>query len=715
MKFKLALILFFFFFIQCFTTLNAQVKIAMNHQPYMDDTFKDYPFYSGDDLGLTYSQKKSTFKIWSPPAMNARILLYEDGLSGKPYLVKEMKKSGKGIWKTKIKGDLEGKFYTFQVLIDSVVVEKKKAESNDVSSDLAPQQERTLPEAKFPPPIKRDTFWNIETVDPYAKAVGVNGYRGMVVDLAKTNPAGWDNDQRPPLKNINDITLYELHLRDFSVYPSSGITHKGKFLSLTEKGTKNESGQATGLDHLIELGITHVHLLPVFDFSSIDESSPKSRQYNWGYDPQNYNVPEGSYSTDPYDGSVRIREFKEMVKALHDNGIRVVMDVVYNHTSSGRSSVFQRLVPFYFYRLNDDGYFSNASGCGNETASERPMMRKFMLESMKYWVNEYHIDGFRVDLMGIHDVETMNQIESELKKIDPTIFIYGEGWTAGESPFSEQDRAVKSNARKVPGIAFFCDEFRDAVKGHVFTPNAKGFASGEDGLVASAKFGIVGGIEHPQVDNKKVNYSKYPWALSPLQCINYVSCHDNHTLYDRLVNSCPGEPDEELLKIIKLAQTMVFTSQGVPFLLAGEEFVRSKEGVENSFESPDRINQINWDNKQKYNDLFDYHRKLIALRKAHPAFKMGNAEMVRQKLQFLDLPMENVIAYELKDHANGDPWKNILVFFNGNKIGKRVQIPDGNWQYILYRDNINLDGMGSVSSNYINLDGRSAVILAEQD
>ncbi|MAT55839.1 MAG: type I pullulanase [Saprospirales bacterium] len=714
MKLKpvLSLILFAVFFFANSTT--AQVKMAINHQPYRDDVFNAYPVYTGDDLGLTYSKKKSVFKIWSPPAMAARLLIYEKGVGGKPLMVKDMKRKKGGVWVAKIKGDLEGRFYTFQVKVDSIVKEKKEAPPAELTTDGAAEQPAASSEATWPPPVKKDTFWNAETPDPYARAVGVNGLRAMVVDLEKTNPPGWEKDQRPPLKGYNDIILYELHLRDFSVHPSSGIKYKGKFLSLTETGTKNPAGQATGIDHLKELGVTHVHLLPVFDFKSIDESIPNNTDYNWGYDPQNYNVPEGSYSTDPFDGRVRIKEFKEMVKALHDNGIRVIMDVVYNHTYSGKNSVFNLLVPYYYYRLTDDGYFSNASGCGNETASERPMMRKFMLESMKYWVEEYHIDGFRVDLMGIHDIETMNLISRELRKIDPTIFIYGEGWTAGSSPFDEQQRAVKTNAWKLDHIAVFSDEFRDGVKGHVFTPKAKGFASGEAGLEESVKFGIVGAIEHPQVDNKQVNYSKYPWAKSPLQCIDYVSCHDNHTLYDRLVNSCPGEPEEELLKMIKLAQTLVFTSQGVPFLHAGEEFVRSKKGVENSFDSPDEINQILWNNKQRYEELYDYHRKLIALRKAHPAFKMGDAEMVRQHLQFLDLPVENVIGYVLKDHANGDSWKNILLLFNGNKIGKRVEIPEGNWKYIVYKGNINPDGMGNVQGNYINLDGRAAVILAEE-
>jgi len=481
------------------SSVSKDKYMRPNDQIITYDSLNSYHAYNGGDLGLRYSSKKSKFKIWSPPAKEARLFLYDKGMGGDTLLIKDMKKGKHGTWSAAVRGDQEGRFYTFQVLID--------------------------------------TTWLAETPDPYAVATGVNGHRAMVVNLADTNPKGWENDLRPPLKNISDIVLYELHLRDISMHPSSGIEHKGKYLGLTETGTHTSSGTSTGLDHIKDLGVTHVHLLPVFDFASVDESALQVPQYNWGYDPQNYNVPEGSYSTDPFDGRVRIKEFKQMVKTLHENGLRVVMDVVYNHTSSTDGSVFNNLVPWYYYRLTDHGGYSNASGCGNETASERPMMRKFMLESMLYWAKEYHVDGFRVDLMGIHDIKTMNLIADELHKIDPTIFIYGEGWTAGDSPYDPQERAIKTNTWKLHGIAVFSDEFRDGVKGDVFTKNAKGFASGETGLRESVKFGIAGAINHPQIDYKMVNYSKAPWSNSPLQCINYVSCHDNHTLYDRLRNT----------------------------------------------------------------------------------------------------------------------------------------------------------------------------------
>ncbi|MFT5384794.1 MAG: pullulanase, partial [Saprospiraceae bacterium] len=415
--------------------------------------FLNYPTYSKNDLGLSYTPQKSTFKVYAPDADAVYMNFYEDGVIEESYLVDQMTQGDSSVWETTIKGDLLGKFYTFQTF--------------------------------------RGHGWLKEVPDPYAKAVGVNGLRAMVVDLSKTNPEGWENDQRPPLANPNDIILYELHVRDLTIHSGSAFKNRGKFLGLTESGVTNSQGLSAGLDHIKELGVTHVHLLPSYDFLSLDESKPEDNKYNWGYDPQNYNVPEGSYSTNPFDGNVRIREFKKMVQTFHENGIRVILDVVYNHTGSSMESNFYALVPGYYYRLNDNGSLSNASGCGNETASERPMMRKFIIESVKYWAEEYHLDGFRFDLMGIHDIETMNEISAELHKIDPSIFIYGEGWTAGPSPLAENRRAVKKNTKELKNIAVFSDDMRDAVKGHVFTPDAKAFISGLDSLEESVKFGIV--------------------------------------------------------------------------------------------------------------------------------------------------------------------------------------------------------------------------------
>lgn len=635
-----------------------------------------FPVYGGKDLGLNYTPSKSTFKLWSPPASEVVLHFYDSALDSKPIQQIKMKKGKNGVWESKLKGDLAGKYYDFQVRID--------------------------------------TFWLKPTVDPYAKAVGTNGVRAQVVDLKKTNPSGWDNDKRPVQKSFADIILYELHLRDISIDESSGINNKGKYLGLTETGTKSPQGLATGLDHIKELGVTHVHLLPAFDFRSIDERPEIYKNYNWGYDPQNYNVPEGTYATDAADGSKRILEFKTMVKTLHDNGLRVVMDVVYNHTGATEESVFNQTVPSYFYRTLDNGMYSNGTACGNEVASERPMARKFIVESMLYWAKEYHVDGFRVDLMGVHDIETMNQVAAELRKVDPTIFIYGEGWSAGECKLPEEKRAVKANVPKLDGIAAFSDEMRDGIKGHVFTPSAKGFVSGENKLEESVKFGIVGGTAHPQLDLSKVNYTKKAWANTPQQCINYASCHDNHTLWDRLILSCTRNTETERLNMDKLAQTIVLTSQGVPFLHAGEEFVRTKNLVENSFESSDEINNINWENKEKYKDLFEYYQLLIRLRKEHPAFRMTSQAQIAQNLKFIDLKFENTIGYILGDHANGDTWKRILVMFNGNENGKRIEVPEGNWKIICTNNRIDLNGMGINKTGFAMVGPHAAYILVEE-
>ena len=457
-------------------------------------SFGQYPVYTGRDLGATYTLDKTTFKLWAPPARDARVHLYTDDLTGQPQRIIDLARGERGVWTAEVPGDLDGIYYTFQT----------KIQGN----------------------------WQGEAADPYARAVGTNGVRAQVVDLSQTNPAGWSNDQRPPLAAPEDIILYELHIRDMSIHPQSGIEYKGKYLGLTEAGTTGPNGVTTGLDHLKELGITHVHLLPSFDFLSVDESRPDSAQYNWGYDPQNYNVPEGSYSTNPKDGAVRIREFKQMVQALHNAGIRVIMDVVYNHTGRSEDSKFNRLVPGYYYRQREDGSLSDASACGNEIASERPMVRKFIRESVQYWVDEYHIDGFRFDLMGIHDIQTMNEISTSLHAIDSTIFIYGEGWTASASPLPDSLRALKANTGQLKGVAAFSDELRDALKGSVFEPEERGFVTGRPGLEESIKFGIVAAGPHDQVEYDSVNYSKAPWAPQPHQCINYVSCHDNHTLWD---------------------------------------------------------------------------------------------------------------------------------------------------------------------------------------
>ena len=470
-----------------------------------------------------------------------------------------------------------------------------------------------------------------------------------------------------------------MHVRDASISPHSGIALKGKFLGLTEKGTKNPAGLSTGLDHLKELGVTHIHLLPSYDFYTIDETQPNKPQYNWGYDPLNYNVPEGSYSTNARDGLTRIREFKELIKTFHDNGLRVVMDVVYNHTMLTQDSWFNQIAPGYYYRQNKDGTFSNATACNNETASERPMMRKYILESVKYWVKEYHVDGFRFDLMGVHDIETMNLIAKELRAIKPDILLYGEGWTAGASPLPDDLRALKKNASKLDDIAVFSDDIRDGIKGSVFDAKDRGFASGKKGMEESMKFGIVAATNHPQVRFDSVNYSKAPYALSPAQVVTYCECHDNNVLFDKLKISCPEATEQQLREMHKLALTIVLSSQGISFLHAGTEFLRSKKGVENSFESGDSINAIDWDLKTRNKDVFLYTQKLIEMRKSHPAFRMTTAADIAANLHFLS-SSGNLISYTLNGAAAGDKWKNIFVAFNGSSHAKQLVLPAGKWK-----------------------------------
>ncbi len=637
-------------------------------------SFQEYPVYTGDDLELTYSPDESKFRVWAPTADAVKLLLYDNGSEGAAYEVTDMKRSTDGTWKKEITEDLKGKFYTFQIRIG----EK----------------------------------WFSETPGMWVKATGVNGKRAAIIDMNTTNPEGWESDKRPPLNNFTDISIYEVHVHDFSVSSNSGMKNKGKFLAFTETGTKNTAGEATGIDHLKELGITHVHLLPSYDYASIDETKLNENKYNWGYDPLNYNVPEGGYSTNPYDPVSRIKEFKSMVQSLHKAGIRVVMDVVYNHTFTGEESHLNLLAPSYFYRQNADSTWSNASGCGNETASERPMMRKFIVESVVYWATEYHVDGFRFDLMGIHDIETMNEVRAALDKIDPTIFIYGEGWTAANSPLAEEERAVKKNAKQLNGIAVFSDDIRDALKGSWMHSEIHGFVSGTDSLEESVKFGIAGGIQHGQIDYTKPIYSKAPYVNQPTQTINYVSCHDDMCLVDKLKESKPvGATDAELVRFNKLAQTVIFTSQGVPFIYAGEEVYRNKKGIHNTYQSPDSINQIDWDFKTKYNDVFTYYHGLIALRKAHPAFRISKAELIQKHLTFLDSIPQNVVAYKLSDHVNGDSWKDILVILNGNRKAMTLNIPEGNWNIVCHDGQINLTGIKPVSGMSFTVAPSSASIL----
>ena len=642
---------------------------------------------------MIYSKVKTLFKLNAPTTVNldgmtgattqidkkkqVEIHIYEDGQGGKAIKTIKMKASGENRWEATVKGDLKGKFYTF-----------------DIGKG--------------------------ETPGVFAKAVGVNGMRGAIVDMAETNPQGWENDQRPVIQSPADLVIYEMHWRDFSIDVSSGLKNKGKFLALTEP---------KAIEHLKSLGVNAVHILPSFDYASVDETKLDTPQYNWGYDPKNYNVPEGSYSTDPYNPVTRIKEFKQMVQALHKAGIRVILDVVYNHTFNIDHSNFQLTYPDMYYRKTADGKYSDGSGCGNETASEKPLMREFMLESVKYWIDEYHIDGFRFDLMGVHDIETMQQIRAEVNKIDPSIYIYGEGWSAGSCAYPVDKLAMKANAQQLNGIAAFSDDMRDALRGPFSDDHKGALLAGIPGEEESLKFGIVGGIAHPQVDMTKVNYDKKPWTNNPTEQISYVSCHDDMCLVDRLKASIPSLTDKnipekertaELIRIDQLAQTAVFTSQGVPFILSGEEMLRDKKGVHNSYNSPDSINHLDWNNLQRYPQLFAYYKNLIQLRKNHPAFRLATGDKVRQHLEFLpavnskDVKQDCLVGFLLKDLQEIDAWKTIVVIYNFNKEAKEMAIPEGNYTIACCNGTIDEAGLGEVSGKEVLVDGQSALILFQK-
>lgn len=651
-----------------------------NSQSAYDAQFKEYPTYNGDDLELTVDDAGTHFRLWSPKAQEVVLNLYDDGNTGIPFSSQKMDfDAATGTWTLTLPEQLYGKFYTFKVLFDGK--------------------------------------WLDETPGVWAKAVGVNGKRAAIINFSETNPAGWEFDKGPEVNNFSDVIVYEMHHRDMSMHPSSGIANKGKFLALTEPGTTSPEGEATGIDHLKELGVTHVHILPSYDYNSVDEMNLQNNTYNWGYDPLNYNAPEGSYSTNPSDPATRVREMKEMIKALHDAGIGVIMDVVYNHTAQNDDSNFELTAPGYYHRHWDDGQYSDASGCGNETASDLQQMRDYIINSTKYWADEYHIDGFRFDLMAIHDTETMNQVAAELKKINPSIFVYGEGWTAGDSPLAPERRALKENVSKMTDIAVFSDDIRDAVKGHYTDASDRGFATGKPGLEETVKIGIVASTAHPQVDYKKGNNSKFAYADSPEMIVNYVSCHDDLCLTDKLKKSMEGESEENMLNAAKLAQTIVFTSQGTPFMFAGEEVWRDKQGVHNSYKSPDSINAIDWSNKAKYRDQFDYYKGLIELRKAHPAFRMTTAKDIAKNLVFDKTDTSknpNLISYSLKNHANGDEWEEIKVVFNGASEARTVNIKKGNWTVIARDGKINPEGMGNFAGGKIELPAYSALILAKE-
>ncbi len=664
-----------------FNLTNYSLDEIDSKKLYFSKEFKENYLYKKNDLGIILEKNSTSFKLWAPIATKVFINFYKDSFSDSLIYTKEMTKKDKGIFYLKVDENLNGIYYTFSV----------------------------------------ENFGSlVEVVDPYAKAVGVNGKRGLIIDLSHTNPENWKEDKVIKLKNKTDAIIYEVHMKDFSTYVNSGIKNKGKFLSFTEKNTKNRYGDITGISHLKELGITHVHLLPVYDFESIDESIKNNNSYNWGYDPQNYNCIEGSYSSDAFNGYTRIKEFKELIKALHKENIGVIMDVVYNHTYDSENSNLNKIVPHYYHRCNEKGKFSNGSGCGNEIATEKFMVRKFIIDSVCYLASEYHLDGFRFDLMGLMDIETMNQLQNSLEKINPNIILYGEGWQASKSLLNNENSASKLNAYKLSeNIGCFSDDIRDSMRGSFTNKTSGGFVSNISGYAESVRFGIVSSVFHPQIDYNKPMYSKKPWAQSPSQCINYNSSHDDETIFDRLTLSNKNASKEKLIFMNKMCAMIVLTSQGIPFLHAGEEFLRTKRDEKgnifhNTYNMCEKINEINWDEKSKNKEIFNYYKGLIKLRKNHEAFRMPTKELISKHLKFIDNHNEDFIGYFINDYKN-DKWKNIGVFLNPTEKDFIINLNKPNWIIVLDNNNSSEKSLGEINSNILNLKSFSQLIIVDKE
>ncbi len=616
-------------------------------------------YYGGNDLGNIYTPQHTKFRVWAPTASEAKLVTYKKW-NDKIGTEINMKQSEKGTWKAELTGNQKGLFYTYKVKIGDK--------------------------------------WT-EAVDPYARAASVNGDKGAVVDLEETNPKKWKANKKPKFKNPEDAIIYELHVRDLSIQPESGIKRKGKYLGVTEKGTRGPEGVKTGLDHMKDLGVTHVQLLPIFDYASVNEENLNEPQYNWGYDPKNFNVPEGSYSTNPYEPTVRITELKQMIQTLHDNNIRVVMDVVYNHMYNAAESNFHKLVPGYYYRYNEDGTFANGTGVGNDTASERKMMRKFMVDSVTYWAKEYNLDGFRFDLMGIHDYETMNEIRKAVNQIDPSIILHGEGWDLN-TPLAAELKANQKNAEKMKGIAHFNDNIRDGLKGSVFEEKENGFVNGKDNMEDRIKKGITAGIYYD------INSSTYQ---DPEQVLTYVEAHDNHTLWDKLELTNPGDSEEVRKQMHKLSSSILLTSQGIPFLHAGQEFMRTKYGDHNSYKSPDSINQMDWLRRAAFNNEVDYMKGLIDLRKKYAAFRMTSAEQIKKQVSFIDAP-KNVVAYSIK--GNGNKNEYFMVTHNANREAVDITLPSkGPWKVLVDGKQAGSKTLYVVHDNKIKVPALSSLVL----
>ncbi len=618
-------------------------------------------YYGGNDLGNIYTPQHTKFRLWAPTASEAKLVTYKKW-NDKIGTEINMQQGEKGTWKAELRGNQKGLLYTYKVKIGDK--------------------------------------WT-EAVDPYARAASVNGDKGAVVDLEETNPKKWKANKKPKFKNPEDAIIYELHVRDLSIQPESGIKQKGKYLGVTETGTRGPEGVKTGLDHMKDLGITHVQLLPIFDYASVNEENLNEPQYNWGYDPKNFNVPEGSYSTNPYEPSVRITELKQMIQTLHDNNLRVVMDVVYNHMYNAAESNFHKLVPGYYYRYNEDGTFANGTGVGNDTASERKMMRKFMVDSVTYWAKEYNLDGFRFDLMGIHDYETMNEIRKAVNQIDPSIILHGEGWDLN-TPLAAELKANQKNAEKMKGIAHFNDNIRDGLKGSVFEEKENGFVNGKENMEDRIKKGITAGI------NYDTNSSTYK---DPEQVLTYVEAHDNHTLWDKLELTNPDDSEEVRKQMHKLSSSILLTSQGIPFLHAGQEFMRTKYGDHNSYKSPDSINQMDWLRRAAFNNEVEYMKGLIELRKKYSAFRMTSAEQINKQVSFIDVP-KNVVAYSIDGKGNGNKNEYFMVAHNANRESVDITLPSkGPWKVLVDGKQAGSKTLYVVHDNKIKVPALSSLVL----
>lgn len=633
------------------------------HDLYSSTAFEAKYTYTGTDLGANWTPEKTTFRLWAPTAEEVTINLYRSGTEGTDDLLGQlhMKSDVNGTWVAERVGNLNGIYYTYLVMVDGHIC---------------------------------------EACDPYAKTTGVNGNRAMIIDMDATNPDGWEQDTDPNASlGITDTFIYELHVRDLSMNRSSRIKNRGKYLGLIETGTKTKEGHPTGLDHIKGLGITHLHLLPVFDYGFTDESR-RNPQFNWGYDPVNFNVPEGSYASDPFNGAVRVKEMKQMVKGLHDNGISVVMDVVYNHVYEAGDFCFNKIVPGYFSRISKDGVYSNGSCCGNDTASERSMVRKYIVDSVKYWADEYHIDGFRFDLVGLIDVNTIREIMETVHRTHPNVIFYGEGWSMNTTlTKSGCDLAVQPNSSKLPGFAFFSDTIRDLLRGSVFDNTAPGYVSG---AVCSK-------------DELEACFMGIPmWAAQPSQSVNYVSCHDNNTLFDRIALAAPEAPFDVLVKMNHLAAAFTILSQGIPFMQAGEELLRTKPGRKgfdhNSFRSPDKVNSLKWEtlDSEEYQNTLNYYKGLISFRKAHPALRYTTRDQVWKNVHPIKCGNEHTVAFRIDE---GD--QELFIIFNADTQSVSVSLPEGHWNVNISGDRAGTEVLSTVKGS-ISVPPISAAVLTRK-